>query len=323
MLNKVIERENLEFDEAYDLFCTLLEESELKIAAYLAALQTKGYTAEELAGLAKAMRDHALKLDFGTVSDTCGTGGDHSSTINVSTASALLLSCFTKVAKHGNVSITSKSGSANVLESLGIRIDAKPEEAGNMINKTNFAFLLAPLYHPALKKIMPVRKKLGIKTVFNVLGPLANPASPEFQLVGVNSADLVEKVAESLKILGVKKALVVHGNGMDEVSPSDETVVAEVNKKVEVFSITPEDFGLQKSKVVKCSGAVESAERITKVFSGKKNEDANFILMNSSAALYSSGIVKDFREGVEVAENAIAEGEVIEKIEEIKNASKT
>jgi anthranilate phosphoribosyltransferase len=323
MLSRLIEGQDLSFNEAYELFFNLLNENELKIAAYLAALQTKGYTAEEVAGLAKAMRNSALNVDFGSVADTCGTGGDHSSTINVSTASALLLSCFIRVAKHGNVSITSKSGSANVLETMNVKIDANPEEARRMIEKTNFTFLLAPVYHPALKKIMPVRKQLGIKTVFNILGPLANPANPEFQLVGVNSLDLVEKVAESLRILDVKKALVVYGSGMDEVNPCRETTVAEVNRKIEIYRISPDDFGLPASEVIRISSPGESAARIISVFSGRMGEDSNFILMNSSAALYASGIAEDFREGVEIAENAISEGSVLKKIEEIQNASKT
>ncbi|HIP62614.1 MAG TPA: anthranilate phosphoribosyltransferase, partial [Archaeoglobus profundus] len=192
MLDKIVERRNLSFEEAYELFNVLLNESDIRIAAYLAAMQTKGYTAEELAGFAKAMRDKALKVELGEVCDTCGTGGDRSSTINVSTASALILSCFKRVAKHGNVSVTSKSGSANVLSALGVKIDLGPSEVKKMIEKTNFAFLFAPLYHPSLKRIMPIRKELRIKTIFNILGPLANPANPRYQIVGVNSADLID-----------------------------------------------------------------------------------------------------------------------------------
>jgi anthranilate phosphoribosyltransferase len=322
MLNRIIEGLDLSFDEAYDLFCSLLNEDELKIAAYLAALQTKGYTSEELAGFARAMRDNALKLNLGSVADTCGTGGDNSCTINVSTAVAILLSCFMRVAKHGNVSVTSKSGSANVLAVLGLKTDMMPDDAKNCIEKTNFTFLLAPLYHPALRKIMPVRKQLGIKTVFNILGPLANPASPDFQLIGVYSADLVEKVANSLKLIGIKKAIVVHGSGLDEINPSGETTIAEVSNAIEIYRVTPEDFGMERSKIKQCSSARESAERILKVFSGEKNDDANFILMNASVALYAAEIARDFIEGVEIAENAIAEEKVLRKIEEIRNVSK-
>ena len=322
MLNKIVDGRNLSFNEAYDLFDQLLNENEIRIAAYLAAIQTKGYTAEEIAGLAKAMRDKAIKIDLGSVADTCGTGGDGSSTINVSTAVAFILSCFTRVAKHGNVSITSKSGSANVLEALGVNVNASPEEAKKLMDETNFTFLFAPLYHPALKKIMPVRKQLGIKTVFNVLGPLANPAEPDYQIVGVNSPDLVEKIAEALKLLGVKKALVVYGNGMDEINPNGATMVAEVGKSVEVYEVTPEDFGVANAKVTPCNSPEESAERILRVFSGEFNDDANFVLINASAALYSANIASDFREGVEIAKNAIKSGKVIGKLQEVRNACK-
>ena len=287
MLDKIVERRNLSFEEAYELFNVLLNESDIRIAAYLAAMQTKGYTAEELAGFAKAMRDKALKVELGEVCDTCGTGGDRSSTINVSTASALILSCFKRVAKHGNVSVTSKSGSANVLSALGVKIDLGPSEVKKMIEKTNFAFLFAPLYHPSLKRIMPIRKELKIKTIFNILGPLANPANPRYQIVGVNSADLIDKVAEALSYLGVKKAVVVHGDGLDEVNPKSETIVAEVNEsEIEKYNICPEDFGLKRTKIIPCNSPEESANRIKAVLSGKgSEEDRNFIIINAAMAL--------------------------------------
>ncbi|MFP3908728.1 MAG: anthranilate phosphoribosyltransferase [Halobacteriota archaeon] len=322
MLKRIIEGNHLDFKESYSLFCNLLEESELRIASYLVALQTKGYSSQEIAGLAQAMRDHALKIDLGDVADTCGTGGDGSCTINVSTAAAIILSCFKKVAKHGNVSITSNSGSANVLKTLGVEIENLPQDAQKIIEMTNFAFLLAPLYHPALKRIMPVRKQLGVKTVFNILGPLANPASPQFQLIGVNSPDLVEKVAHALKIMGVKKAIVVHGSGLDEVNPCAETTVAEVTSKVEIYGITPEEFGVATSKISPCSSCEESAQRLMDVFSGKAGHDANFVLINASAALYAAGIATDFAEGVEIARNIIEEGKVVAKVEEIQNAGR-
>ncbi|MFA4639417.1 anthranilate phosphoribosyltransferase [Pyrococcus kukulkanii] len=324
MLEKIIEGENLTFKEAYNLFSELMRESEVRIAAYLAALQTKGYTAEEIAGLARAMRDHAIKVDLGKVADTAGTGGDGASTINVSTASAIILSAFTKVAKHGNVSITSKSGSANLLEALGINIKIPPEKAREMVEKANFTFLFAPMYHPALKRIMPVRKLLRIKTVFNILGPLASPAEPSYQVVGVNSPELVEKIAKALTFLGVERALVVHGSGLDEVNPENETIVAEVNgRNVEVYKVTPEDFGLERVKVVPCNSPQESAERVKAVLAGNgKREDRNFILINTATALYASKVVKDLKEGVEAVENVLG-GEMLRKLEEIACLSKS
>lgn len=323
MLDKIVERRNLSFEEAYELFNVLLNESDIRIAAYLAAMQTKGYTAEELAGFAKAMRDKALKVELGEVCDTCGTGGDRSSTINVSTASALILSCFKRVAKHGNVSVTSKSGSANVLSALGVKIDLGPSEVKKMIEKTNFAFLFAPLYHPSLKRIMPIRKELRIKTIFNILGPLANPANPRYQIVGVNSADLIDKVAEALSYLGVKKAVVVHGDGLDEVNPKSETIVAEVNEsEIEKYNICPEDFGLKRTKIIPCNSPEESANRIKAVLSGKgSEEDRNFIIINAAMALYATGF-DDFKECRELVESVL--GDIaVKRLEEIVCLSKS
>ncbi|GBF36022.1 anthranilate phosphoribosyltransferase [Methanofervidicoccus abyssi] len=323
MLSKIVEGQNLSFEEAYNLFNTLLEESDVRIGAYLTALQTKGVTSEEIAGFARAMRDRAIKVNLGRgIVDTCGTGGDRSSTVNVSTAVSIILSAFTKVAKHGNVSVTSQSGSADVLKVLGVEIDVPPEETKKMIEKTNFVFLFAPKYHPALKKIMPIRRELGIRTIFNILGPLTNPANPEYQMVGVNAPDLVEKVGEALKLLGVKRALVVHGNGLDELDPRGPSKVCEVvGNKIETYTLSPSDFGLERSKIVPCHSPEESAKRILKVLSGKRNEDRNFIVLNASAVLYTCGMVSDYLEAVEMVNNAIDSGKVLEKLEEIKKYS--
>ncbi|ABO34901.1 anthranilate phosphoribosyltransferase [Methanococcus maripaludis C5] len=320
MLNKLIERENLSFKESYELFNMLLNESEMRIAAYLVALQTKGVTADEIAGFAKAMRDNAVKIDLGEVTDTCGTGGDGSKTINVSTAVSIILACFTKVAKHGNVSITSNSGSANVYEALGCKIPETPEDAKKSMDKTNFVFLFAQKYHPALKKIMPVRNELKVKTIFNILGPLANPANPKYQILGVNSAELCENVAFALsKVGGIKKALLVYGNGLDELTPNGTSKITEYDGKFDTYEVTPKDFGLDYSKIIPCESPDESAKRLIDVFSGKINEDRNFILMNAAAALYTSEIASDFLDGVEIAKEAIESGKVLKKLEEIRN----
>ncbi len=321
MLSKIVEGKNLSFEEAYELFNDLIEESPIRIAGILTALQTKGYTSEEIAGFAKAMRDKAVKVDLGEVVDTCGTGGDNSNTINVSTASAIILSCFTRVAKHGNVSITSKSGSANLLEALGIEYRLTPEKAKVLIEKTNFTFLFAPLYHPALKRVMPVRRELGIKTIFNVLGPLANPSNPKRQVVGVYSRDLVEKVAHALNILGVERAYVVHGEGLDEVNPRGETVVGVVDGDVDFIKVTPEDFGLKRVKIRPCNSPKESAERIKAVLSGKGlEEDRNFVLINSALAL--NLIFDDLKECVELVKNCL-EDLALKKLEEISCLSRS
>ena len=201
-----------------------------------------------------------------------------------------------------------------------MKIDLKPEEVKSVIEKTNFAFLFAPLYHPTLKRIMPVRKELKIKTIFNVLGPLANPAEPVYQIVGVSSLDLVDKVAEALSFLGVKKALVIHGSGLDEVNPAKETVVAEVGRDgIEKYKVEPEDFGLKPAKIVPCESPKESAERIKAVFTGRgREEDRAFIIANASLALYSADVA-DFDECVELVKSVLG-GKALEKLEEIVNA---
>ncbi len=319
MLEKIVERKKLSFEEAYELYNQMLKESEVKVAGILTALQMKGIDSEELAGFVKAMRENAVKINLGEVCDTCGTGGDGASTINVSTASAIVLSLFRRVAKHGNTAVTSKSGSANLMEKLGIKTHLTPKEVERMIKETGFAFLFAPLYHPTLKRIIPIRRELRIKTIFNVLGPLSNPAKPVYQIVGVNSEELAYKMAETLLMLEVKKALVVHGNGIDEVSPNSKTLVLEVNKDIEKYIVYPEDFGLSREKIVPCNSPLESAERIKAVFSGKgKKEDRAFIIANSSLALYSAE-VGELNECVEIVKSAL-NGEAMAKLEEIVNA---
>ncbi|MBP2173186.1 anthranilate phosphoribosyltransferase [Methanococcus voltae] len=338
-MNKILEKNDLTFEEAYKLFGILLDENEIKIGAYLTALQMKGITSEEIAGFAKAMRDNAITMNLGNVVDTCGTGGDGSKTINVSTAVSLILSCFTKVAKHGNVSITSKSGSANVYEALNCKIPETVEEAEFLMEKTNFTFLHAQKYHPALKKIMPVRNELKFKTIFNVLGPLANPASPKYQIIGVNSIALCDKVAKALPNLqNVERALVVNGYGkscgknytLDELNPNGNSKIVEYNKitnknfedEFKSYIVNPKDFGLENSKIIPCNSPEESAKRLKNVFSGKINEDRNFILMNASAGLYACKIASNFLEGIEIAKEVIDLGLVLKKIEEIQKINK-
>lgn len=320
MLSKVVERRNLTVGEAYDVFLSLIGESQTKVAAYLAAIQTKGFTAEELAGFAKAMRDSAIRVDLGEVCDTCGTGGDNSNTINVSTASAIIVSCFKNVAKHGNVSVTSKSGSANLLSEMGIDYQLYPDKARYLLEKTGFTFLFAPIYHPTLKRIMPVRKELGIRTIFNVLGPLANPANPDYQVIGVYSEDLLEKVANAISLLGVKRGIVVHGRGLDEVTPKGTTKVVDVRgDDIETYSISPQDFGLSESRVIPCKSAKESAERIINVFRGHGiTEDRHFITLNAAVVLYALDM-GDLRECRELVDLALEE-RVMGKVEEIRHA---
>ncbi|KUJ93835.1 MULTISPECIES: anthranilate phosphoribosyltransferase [Archaeoglobus] len=305
----------LDFDKAYELAKTLPELDEIKIAAVLAALEAKGYGAEVIAGFAKGVAEKS-KIEIGKVMDTCGTGGDKTSSINVSTAVAIALSTVHPVAKHGNRAVSSKSGSADVLEALGVRIEMDEERARKMIAETNFAFLFAPLYHKSFARVAAVRRNLGIRTIFNVTGPLTNPARPEVQIVGVASEILLVEVAKAMSLLG-RRAVVVYGSGMDEVNPNSSTDIAVVNGGVERLKLEPEDFGIERCRVLPCSSSGESAERIRAVFSGKGlKEDRRLIAINFATALFALGY-EDLKENVEIFEEKVQSGELARKLEEI------
>lgn len=310
MLERVLK--GLDFESAYELARKLPEMDEIKIAAVLSALEAKGYSAEVLAGFVKGVSERS-SIDLGRVMDTCGTGGDRSNTINVSTAVAIAVSTVYPVAKHGNRAVSSSSGSADVLEKLGIRIDM---DARRMIGETNFAFLFAPLYHKSFSRVAAVRRSLGIRTIFNVIGPLTNPAKPEVQVVGVADLGLLEIVSDALQLLG-KRAVVVHGSGLDEVSPCGVTELAVVNSGIERLRVEPKDFGLKACRIVQCLSSSESAERIKAVFYGRgREEDRNLLALNFSVALYAIGF-EDLKENVEVFFEKLENGDFARKVEEI------
>jgi|Deesub1362B_J571_1020462.scaffolds.fasta_scaffold00168_24 anthranilate phosphoribosyltransferase len=317
MLEIVVNGE-INFDDAKNLINELVLSDEIRAAAMLAALEARGYDAEVLAGFAEYLRENMVRIDAKAELDTCGTGGDGSSTINVSTAVSILLSSVMKVAKHGNRAVTSSSGSSDVLERLGIPVPP-PEKAAGMLEAVNYVFLHAPLYHPVLSRIMPIRRKLGIKTIFNLLGPLCNPALPDRQIIGCRG-EVVQMMGEAMQIVGIEGLVV--GSSLDEVSPEGYTLVAEVERQreVEVYTISPSEFGVEEFRVsrVVCSSSEESAARIEAVFRGRKGYDREFILMNASAALYAAGRVSDFREGYQVAKNLIDNGIAVKKLEELR-----
>ncbi|MDK2853150.1 MAG: anthranilate phosphoribosyltransferase [Thermococcaceae archaeon] len=314
MIEEVIK--GLDFEKAYELSRSLPELDEIQIAAILGAMEGKGYDAEIIAGFAKGIAEKS-RIDLGRVADTCGTGGDGSATINVSTAVALALSTIHPVAKHGNRAISSNSGSADVLEAMGINIEMNESVAKKMIKDVGFAFLFAPLYHKSFARVVSVRRKLGIRTIFNILGPLTNPANPKVQIVGVANEGLLSKVAEALSLLN-RRALVVHGSGMDEVSPSNKTTALLVDKdSIERIILLPEDFGVKRTKVIPCYGKEESAERIRAVFNGKGyEEDRTFIGINFAAALYAIGH-EDLKENMEIFKEKLESGAFSKKLEEI------
>ena len=299
-----------------------------QFGAFVAALGMKGETADEVAGLARAMRRAALALDIAGEDhiDTCGTGGDGKNTFNVSTAAALIAAAAgVVVAKHGNRAASSRSGSADVLEALGARIDLTPRQVGECINRVGIGFLFAQSFHPAMRHAGPLRAQIGIPTVFNVLGPLTNPAGARRQLLGVARAGLLELIAGALARLGTRRALVVHGlEGLDEISIAGPTRVVSVrSERVEQFQIRPSDFGLEEQSLAEVAGGdpAHNAEIIRRVFAGESGPARDFMLLNSAAALLVAGRVEDLGEGVELAGATLDSGAARDKLAEFASAT--
>jgi anthranilate phosphoribosyltransferase len=305
--------------------------SEAQIAAFLTALKFKGETVDELVGFATAMRRHAMPIFASprppdeVIVDTCGTGGDSSGTFNVSTAAAFVVAgAGVRVAKHGNRSISSRCGSADVLEQLGVKIDLAPERVGRAIEEVGIGFLFAPAVHAATRHAMPVRRELKFRTVFNLLGPLTNPANAKAQVVGVYERGVTELMATALGELGVKRAFVVHGaEGLDEISLAGETHVAELREGVvRKFTIVPEDFGLARAPLDEIRGgdAKQNAEIIHKILGRsllyrEHGPHRDIVLANASAALVAAGHAADFMDGVRIAKESIDSGAARERLD--------
>jgi len=305
--------------------------SEVKIAAFLTALKLKGETADELVGFATAMRRHATPIFSAprppgeVIVDTCGTGGDSSGTFNVSTAAAFVVAgAGVRVAKHGNRSISSRCGSADVLEQLGVKIDLAPERVGRAVEEVGIGFLFAPAVHAATRHAMPVRRELKFRTVFNLLGPLTNPANAKAQVVGVYERGVTELMATALGELGVKRAFVVHGaEGLDEISLAGETHVAELRDGiVRKFTVVPEDFGLARAplEAIRGGDAQHNAEIIHKILGRsmlyrEHGPHRDIALANAAAALVAAGRATDFLDGVRIAKESIDSGAARERLE--------
>jgi anthranilate phosphoribosyltransferase len=299
-----------------------------QMGGFLMALRVRGETVAEITGAARAMRAKMLTIEApeGAV-DTCGTGGDATGTYNISTGSSLVVAaCGVAVAKHGNRALSSKSGAADVLTALGVNIDADMSLVKKALWEAKVCFLMAPRHHSAMRHVGPTRVELGTRTIFNLLGPLSNPARVKRQLIGVFSADWVEPLAEVLKGLGHERAWVVHGDGMDEVTTTGVTQVAELKDgRVRRFEITPEDAGLDRASLVdlRGGGAEENAEALRRLLDGDKGPYRNIVLMGSAAALMMAGKVDALTEGVALAANAIDSGgakEVLAKLVRITTA---
>ena len=322
-LRRIVEgRETLTLEEAAALMRRILagEATEVEIAALLGALAGRGETAGEIAGFALAMREAATTLPLteaerAELVDTCGTGGDASGSFNISTAAALVAAAAgAKVAKHGNRAITSKCGSADVLEALGIPVGLAPEAAAEALRRHGFCFLLAPSHHPAMKAVMPVRRAMGVRTVLHVLGPLLNPAGARRQVMGVYSARLVPLVGEAMTMLGVKHALVVHGDGgLDEIALSGPSEVAEVRDgAVKAYVVSPDEFGLVRAPMAALEGgdAQANAAILTSIFAGEMGPRRDVVVLNAAAVLVTAGLAKDIVAGIELASETIASGAV-------------
>ena len=306
--------------------------SDTQVAALLVALHMKGETVEEIVGFAEAIRSAATPVEIhagagldasGTgrdaLVDTCGTGGDTSGTFNISTATAFVVAgAGVRVAKHGNRSVTSKCGSADVMEALGVNITLPAARVGACLEEVGMAFLFAPAMHLAMKQVQSVRRELKLRTIFNLLGPLTNPARATCQVVGVYSADLVKKLAQALGMLGLERALVVHGSdGLDEITISGPTRVGEVRKgRVHSYEVTPEEFGLQRASLDEIAGgdAAMNAELIREVLAGKKSARRDVVLLNAAAALVAAGRADRLRDAVPIAAAAIDSGAAAAKL---------
>lgn len=301
--------------------------TDAQIGAFLTALRIKGETIEEITGAARIMREKAITIKAPDgVLDTCGTGGDMSHTFNISTTTSIVVSaCGVPVAKHGNRSVSSQSGSADVLEALGIKIDLPPEKVEECLFGTGFGFLFAPVFHPAMKHAIGPRREMGIRTVFNILGPLTNPAGAKRQLLGVFADSLTETLAMVLGNLGAVDAMVIHGkDGLDEISISDKTKVSRFKDgKVENSFIAPEDFGIErrKSDSIRGGNKEENALITLSILRGERGPRRDIVLINSAAALMVSGKAGDFRTALAMAADAIDSGRASKKLEEVKRVS--
>jgi anthranilate phosphoribosyltransferase len=326
-LKRLMSGGGLSRDEMESLVGQLMdgELSEPMKAALLVALAMKREAAEEIAGAAAAMRARVIAIPHSrqNVVDTCGTGGDGRGTFNISTAAALAAAAAgAPVAKHGNRSVSSRSGSADVLQALGVKIDAPPETSGAALDRLGIAFLFAPILHPAMREVMPVRRELGVRTVFNLLGPLTNPAGARRQLMGVYAAELVPIIARVQAELGSAHALVVHGSdGLDEITVTGPTAIGEVRDgQVTTYTVAPEDFGLPRARLEDLIGGdpQQNAAAMERILAGEPGPLHDVVALNAGAALYVAGRAAGIREGLEMAREALASGAARAKLDALR-----
>jgi len=325
-LHRAASGERLSAEDAQAAMNALLEgeATPAQIAAFAVAIKMRGETAAELTGFARALRAHMIVVDAGEgLIDTCGTGGDLSGTFNISTVAAFVMAgAGAKVAKHGGRSASSVTGSADVLEALGVCISMTPEQAGSAIREIGIGFLFAPNLHPAMKHVAPVRRELRMRTVFNLIGPLANPARAATQLIGAPSPEAAQLMAEALAALGTEHSFVVHGHdGLDEITTTGPTDVYEVwTGRVEKHLWMPADFGVKRAFAEDLVGgdAIRNAEIAQEILNGVKNPARDIVVVNAAAGLLAAGLVKDLQAGVKRAEESIDSGSAVEKLTKLQ-----
>ena len=300
-----------------------------QIGAILTALSMKGAKSQELAGFAGAMREFAVPFPHGmngALLDTCGTGGDGYQTFNVSTAAAFVVAgAGLPVVKHGNRSVTSRCGSADVLSALGVNLEIPPERMAGILRATGIAFLFAPLYHPAMRRVQGIRQELGFRTIFNLLGPLTNPAGAGIQLLGVYRPEIIGTMAEALRLLGAERAMVVHGEGLDEITTTGPTRVAELaDGSVREYTIHPGEFGIPLSSVDDLRGgeAAENARMFREILSGEPGAARDAVLMNAGAAIYLGGLARSIAGGISCAEESVDSGMALQKLEALADETR-
>ena len=325
-IEKIINNENLLQEDMEQVFTQIMqgEATPAQIGAFIVALRMKGETVDEITGAASVMRKFASKIEVfdDVILDTCGTGGDRKHTFNFSTMTALVASAAgITVAKHGNRSVSSNSGSADLLEQLGVNINAEIPIVEKCVNTIGLGFLFAPVFHAAMKHAIGPRREIGVRTIFNLLGPLTNPACASNQLLGVFDEALLKPIANVLKNLGSKHVLVVHGkDGCDEVSSIDETVVCQLKDEViKTYTVTPEQFGIERAALesLQIDGAAQSAQIAREIISGQTGPIYDAIILNSAFAIYAADKAATIEEGLEIAKECLSSGKVNAKLENL------
>jgi anthranilate phosphoribosyltransferase len=330
-ISKTIEKEDINQEEAYEVALSIMsgEATDAQIGSLITTLRMKGETVDEITGFVKAMRDKVTKIKAPEeyLIDTCGTGGDGAGTFNISTISALVAAgAGCTVAKHGNRSVSSKCGSADLLMELGVKIDNTPDKVEKCIEKAGVGFLFAPLLHPAMKYAIGPRREMGVRTIFNILGPLTNPASAKRQLLGVYSKELTTPIANVLANLNSIHCMIVHGeDGLDEITTTGKTYVSELkNGKVTEYTVTPEDFGMMKRTPEDLKGGdpAVNAKIALNLLEGRSGGKREITILNSGAAIYVAGKAESLAEGIEKAKESIDSGKALKKLEKLREIAK-